>query len=89
MIRFIVLAFLVSSSAAAQEPPQKNAFFRDDGQPKDRFLLKASRDCHAHNPKPADAKENCAVVDNQITKRAMTEPNAAKEIKDRATEITK
>ena len=66
-------------------PQKTESFFRDDGQPTDKVLLRASRACHAHNPGP-EAKENCAVVDNQITKRA-TETGAAPEITNRATEL--
>jgi hypothetical protein len=66
-----------------KEPP---SFFRHDGQPKDKVLLQASHACHAHKPNPADAKENCAVFDKQVTKRA-TETDATPEIKARATEV--
>jgi hypothetical protein len=61
---------VLSSGAIAQAPSLAHkSFFREDGQPTDKVLLQASRACHQHNPDPADAKENCAVVDDQIAKR--------------------
>lgn len=83
-IIFIVTLF-AGSAAMAQSPPPPS-FFRADGQPSDKVLLKASRDCHAHNPNPTDAEANCAVVDNQITSRS-TETGVAPEVTKRATEL--
>lgn len=101
-MRFIVLAFLVIApgAASAQQvaPPPGTAFFspgakselpsffRNDGAPTDKVILRASRTCHVHNPDAAAAKENCAVFDDQITKRA-TEPDAKPEIKDQAKRV--
>jgi hypothetical protein len=66
----IITTLFVGSAAVAQSPPQNDkSFFRADGQPTDKVLLKASEACHKHNPSPADAKVNCAVVDDQIAKR--------------------
>ena len=85
----VIVSVLVWSVAAmAQVPPLSHpkSFFREDGQPTDKVLLKASQDCHAHNP-PEDAKTNCTVIDDQITQRA-TETGVKQPVMDRAKELT-